>query len=819
MSSKSSLNALLACCSLLVLAHPGIARADAPAAPADKPAAAAPSIAEIIVTATRSVRSLQQVPMSVDVVTADQLNKLKIFDVKDISQLSPGLELTNYGGRNNTTTLRGLTFDPDQGTAPTVNVYYNEVTADAQTVYTALYDIKQIEVLRGPQGLLRGATAPAGSITIATERPSFTKVEASIQATGTDRHAYNVQAALSIPINPNWAIRFAGLVDGNRINQVCDVNRGGDCSRSRTGSGRVTLGYTNGSNLTAYITYQYLEAHNNQYQQVMGAGNTPEAVYAELFGTPSIFLPPAYGGGPWAIDPTVRSGPALTPGDYKAVSDGVYDVVNKSTLLNLNVNWDLGPVTVALIGGHQRSNVVTNRDTDLDNAIPGYIQSSYVNVTYPLDTEELRVTSNAKEGFGWEVGFFHAYQAGAAINNIDNSLFNYNVAPSTFVKSPLGPGGSFITVPNQLPLSVYVNVPIHVESTSVNANAHYYSGPWKIEAGLRYSILNKRQSTIESFSGFENVAPFQVIPAELQHSLSHPLTGGASIDYAINDTTNAYLSYGHSFRQRTTGVSTPVGISNDLVQTKDEKTDSVELGLKGSLLDRKLHYSLAAYYQKFDGYIALFPSIYYYAPLNSNVNGTFAFNYNGNATSKGIEATLNGQIVRNWDFGLNMSYNHARYDNAKLPCNDYAGTGIPNQTGNPAVTGSGNVSYCISNGRIAQIPDFTMTGNTEVRFPVGNLTPYLAAQFSYRPGFFADQVQYQYQDRELVNLYVGVRGPQERWSLDLFAKNALNQQRVVNAALGTGTITAIIAGVYNSGYRAINTMNPREFGITVRYRW
>lgn len=817
MKANRSVHAWLLGSCLAALAMPATAHADAPATAAASDAA--PATTEIVVTATRDTRSLQQVPMSVDVVTADQLQKLKIFDVKDISQLAPGLELTNFGGRNNTTTLRGLTFDPDQGTAPTVNVYYNEVAADAQTVYTALYDIKQIEVLRGPQGLLRGATAPAGSITIATARPSFDRIEASIQATGTDRHAYNVQGAISIPLSSQWAVRVAGLADGNRINQVCDVNRGGDCSRGRTGSGRATLGYTNGSNVTAYLTYQYLEAHNNQYQQVVGPGNTPEAIYAELFGTPSIFLPPAFGGGPWAIDPKVKSGPALAAGDYGAVSDGVYDVVNKSTILNFNLNWDMGPVTLAVIGGHQRSRIVTNRDTDIGNAIPGYIQSSYVDVTYPVDTEELRLTSNAKTGLGWGLGVYHSYQGGAAINNIDNSLFNYNVAPSDFVKSPLGPGHSFITVPNQLPLNVFVNVPIHVEDTSFNANVHYYDGPLKIEAGLRYSILNKRQTTQESFTGFQNVPPFEVIPAALQHSLAHPLTGGASIDYAINPVTNVYFAYGRSFRQRTTGVSTPVGISNDLVQTRDETTDSFELGVKGSLLDHKLRYSLSAYYQKFDGYIALFPAIYYHAPLNANPNGSFAFNYNGDATSKGVEATLSGQVVRNWDFGLNLSYNHARYNHALLPCNDYAGTGIPNQTGAPAVTGSGNVSYCVSNGRLAQVPDFTMTGNTEARFPIGNLTPYVAAQFSYRPGFFADQVQYQYQDREVVNLYLGLRGPDEKWSVDLFAKNALNQQRITNIGLGTSTITAIISGVFNSGYRQANTMNPREFGITARYRW
>ena len=75
---------------------------------------------EIVVTATREARSLQSVPMSVNVATGEQLQKLNIFDAKDVQQLAPGLEMTNTTGRNNTTTLRGLSFDPDQGTDPAV---------------------------------------------------------------------------------------------------------------------------------------------------------------------------------------------------------------------------------------------------------------------------------------------------------------------------------------------------------------------------------------------------------------------------------------------------------------------------------------------------------------------------------------------------------------------------------------------------------------------------------------------------------------------------------------------------------------------------
>ena len=164
---------------------------------------------EIVVTATREARSLQSVPMTVNVATGEQLQKFNIFDAKDVQQLAPGLELTNTSGRNNTTTLRGVTFDPDQGTSPAVQVYYNEIPTDAQTVYTALYDIQQIEVLRGPQGLLRGLSAPAGSITIATRRPNFDEIEGYAQATATSRAGYNVQAGVSLPFNDTLASSMA----------------------------------------------------------------------------------------------------------------------------------------------------------------------------------------------------------------------------------------------------------------------------------------------------------------------------------------------------------------------------------------------------------------------------------------------------------------------------------------------------------------------------------------------------------------------------------------------------------------------------------
>lgn len=785
---------------------------------------------EIIVTATRQNERLQDVPMSVDVATGEDLQKFKIFDVKDVSQLAPGLQLTNTTGRNNTTTLRGISFDPDQGTGPAVQVYLDEIPVDAQTAYTAIYDTQQIEILRGPQGLLRGLSAPAGSITMTTRRPGFDEQEGYLQVTGTSRAGYNFQGGSTLPFSDKLSLRVAGLVDGNRINQVRDVNRGGERSKSRTESVRATLGWRPTDNFTAYLTYQYLTADNRQFQQVVGSGNNPLGIYSSFFGIPTVFLPPEFGGGPFAPDTSSPSGPALSVSDYGAVQEGVFRNRNDTNIVNLQFDYDLGPATLSFVGAHQYSKLRIERDLDSANAIPGYIQTSNVVTPYKVDTGELRLTSNNGEGLGWGVGAFYTKQTGTTYVTQESSLFQYAVAPDALVNPPCalvggaaaGCLGDFApyTIPNQLPLSALVRVPVKTHTWSFNGNLSYKTGPLTIQGGLRYSIITGVQTTQMALSGFINTPLVEIIPADLQRTKENPVTGGLTVSYEVTPDLNAYAAYGHSFRSGSTKVAGPAVISADLIRTKPEKTDSYEIGLKGSLFDRKVNFTLAAFYQKLNGFLDRFTSIYWDSPANpGQATGTFDFNYNGDAKIKGVEATLDLRPTSNWDVNVSMAYTHARWSNALLPCNDYAGTGKPNTTGLPAVTGTGNVSYCRSSDKLANTPDFSLNANTELRFPMQTVTPFVRALVTYTPSYSWWQSQYRFDDRELVNLFVGARSNDGKWELDVFARNLLNQHRITNISLGEVVTAAAAAGTFQSGYSTVNVMNPREFGATLTFNW
>ncbi len=779
---------------------------------------------EIVVTATRKEEKLRDVAMSVNVATGEQLQKLRIFDAKDVAQLAPGLEMTNSTGRNNTTTLRGITFDPDQGTAPAVQVYFNEVPMDAQTVYTALYDIGQVEILRGPQGLLRGLSAPAGSITIATRRPSFDKVEGYLQATGTNRHAYNVQGAVTLPFSDTLTLRAAALVDGNRLNQVRNVNHPQYRSHGSTQSGRLTLGWRPSPSFTAYLTYQHLEADNTQLQQVVGAGNTPAFQPGLFFGIPGSTLTP---------DTTLRSGPPLAASDYGAVADAPFRVRNRTDVVNLSLNWDLGPATLSFVGARQFTHLRTNRDNDPGNAVPNYIKTSTVETTYPINVGELRLASNNAEGFGWGVGAFYSRQKGNAIVDERSDSFFFPVSTAF---------GGF------LPINTHVVVPINTKVVSFNGTARFKSGPFKIEGGIRYTRSHTIQTTDIFVSSPGNagyfVAPFSLppivgVPLALQDRVYKPFTGGVNASFAITPDINVYAAYGHSFRAGSAGVSVPAGVSNDLILTKPEKTDSYEVGIKGAILDGRVNFAISAFYQKLDNYLSRFTGIVYNCPTSAAsgscttdpavkintptditaTDGSFDFNYNTNGTIKGVELQLDARPTDNWDLNLNASYARGRFDNARVPCNDFAGTGVPNASGPQKITGSGNVSFCQVNGRIAEVPDFNLSANTEFRFPMETVTPYVRALFTYRPGFRSERVNYDYRSRQLLNLFLGVKTNESGWDLSVFAKNLLNQKRITNISLGTAQQSTSAGIAYDSGYFLANTMNPREFGLTLTKTW
>ncbi len=764
--------------------------------------------AEVVVTATRRSENLQNVPMSVDVVTGQQIQKFNIVDPKDIARLSPGLEINNESGRSNAITLRGIGFDPDQGTGPAVQTYLNEVPTDAQTLFTALYDVGQIEVLRGAQGLLRGLSAPAGAITITTQRPSFDHAGGYAQVTGSDRHAFDGQFGITYPLSQSLSVRVAGLYDDNRLNQLENVTNNTH-SASKTESGRITIGWRPTDRFTAYLTYQYLHQANRQDQQVVGPGNTPALV---PFGD------------------TTRSGPPIALGDYESVTEGPASFKNTTNTVNLNAVYDLGAADLTVIGGYQSTILNIVRDVDTGNSIPGFRSSSTQRSPYYVTTGDVRLASKGDGVLGWSLGAFYQRQRG--------TTRVVQPADSFFGTFPISYG-------LYLPIAADITVPAHAQTLSFNANGRIKVGGLTLDGGLRYTINKSTRvaDIVASSPGFAGnaafgipaIAPFSFasngVPANLKYLDNHPLTGGATLSWAAAKNLTAYASYGHSFRSGSVAIGAPAGVSDDLIATRNEKSDSYEVGLKGSALDHRLSFAVAAFYQKFDGFNSRFGNIAYNCrdffgscnaggpPINNvtdvpATNANADFNYNGNATVKGIEVDIDARPTRYWDLGVHATYNKARYaKGALLPCDDFSGDGKADGIGAPHITGAGNVSFC-HYGRLTAAPDFSLAATTEIRIPLsGSVQPYLRSLLNYRPSVYSEQLAYKLPSRTIVDTYLGARLDDGKFEIALFAKNLLNQKRITYIGSGNAEIAAG-AGFYDSGYRIVATTVPREIGLT-----
>lgn len=130
-------------------------------------------IEEIVVTSRRREEKLQEVPIAVSVISADQLEDIAATDISELQSYVPNLSI--YQGRNQSTTLtafvRGVgQADPLWGVDPGVGLYINDVyIARAQGALLDVYDVARVEVLRGPQGTLYGKNTIGGAVKYVTK--------------------------------------------------------------------------------------------------------------------------------------------------------------------------------------------------------------------------------------------------------------------------------------------------------------------------------------------------------------------------------------------------------------------------------------------------------------------------------------------------------------------------------------------------------------------------------------------------------------------------------------------------------------------------
>ena len=184
--------------------------------PAPPSSAAAPASAtqlgKITVTAQSRTQEVQDVPIALSILTAQQLDTVAATDLSRMGVFVPGLVVDNTDPTQPTYRIRGIeTDDFGIGTDSAVGVYVNGVyQTRSGGALMALNDVARIEVLKGPQGTLFGRNTAAGAISIITNEPSD-KLEGNARVRYGEYGRRYADALLNVPINQDMALRLSVL--------------------------------------------------------------------------------------------------------------------------------------------------------------------------------------------------------------------------------------------------------------------------------------------------------------------------------------------------------------------------------------------------------------------------------------------------------------------------------------------------------------------------------------------------------------------------------------------------------------------------------
>lgn len=809
---------------------PPAVSAAAPTAASPTPAATDNALGQIVVTARRDAENLQRVPVSVQVVTGDTLQKESITQAAELSKLAPGLTLSGTPGDSTTTaiTLRGITFKPGSGT-PATPVYFNEIPFDPFQTIQSLYDISEIEVLRGPQGTTRGAPSISGAITITTKKPDLDSLGGYAQGQYGEGRTGDAQGAVNVPlIKGVLAVRAAADYGTSEANRVTSITSSID-PRYRSKSYRVTALFQPTETLTIQGMWQRRDNFTRLYGQVVGAGSPGAA------GIPANF-----------------NGPELTDSNRKSVQDAPDYSHQRADLITLNASWEVAGQKLTYNYGRQIDRSGPQQSTlDEANVLPGYEPFSTAQPRHAFfQTNEVRLSSLADDSrpFDYDVGWFQKYSRGDSV--VDLPVF----LPGAFGAPGTAPG--VVTSPDsRYVLPTHTNAFLLQKFDAFYGNLRAHLGE-NTELSGGFSVINEHDkatldvTTGAAFNAFANPIAGFGLPCEALAAFSPaaagtvssptypgfcdaPVPAGAgnttqnfdnkysralynfSLSHRFSDKVLAYATTGTSFRTGLPAIGQN-GLPDSLEVPKPEKATSYEVGVK-TTINRFLRVNADIYQINYGNQLTQFLGVPYYDSVSGQTtNTTGAFYGNVNARVRGAEAEISARPFTNLTLAANFSYSKIVSRGGAVPCNNPAG---------PAITAGNPINFCNSpSGQtLNQLPPFQATLNGSYTIPLGPLNGYLRANADFQghnPNFgnapTADGEFTPTKAYVLVDLFAGITGPRGKWEIGLFAKNVLNEQKELNR-------TGLIDSVYSpyaaaaTGYSQVILTLPREIGATLRY--
>jgi outer membrane receptor protein involved in Fe transport len=182
------------------------------AAPAPGAAASAPdrpvTLDQVLITSQKRKEDIRKVPLSVSVVSGETISENHVTDITDLTRNVPNVSFSSQGGPGlSTIEIRGVS---SQAGSATVSIYLDDVSLTTRNIYSQgsaeprFFDVERVEVLRGPQGTLYGASSLGGTIKFISKQPDTKTFSGSATAeiSGTSHGGtnYMAQGIVNVPL-------------------------------------------------------------------------------------------------------------------------------------------------------------------------------------------------------------------------------------------------------------------------------------------------------------------------------------------------------------------------------------------------------------------------------------------------------------------------------------------------------------------------------------------------------------------------------------------------------------------------------------------
>jgi outer membrane receptor protein involved in Fe transport len=770
------------------------AHADPAALGAD--AATVNTLQEVVVTARKREENLQDVPISIDVFSKQDLQNLAISKMEDYLQKVPSISYISTGPGTQLFVMRGVSdgSNPNYSNTSSTGFFVDDMSMNygGSQPDLHLYDIERIEILNGPQGTTFGAEAMSGAIRYITNKPDLHTLSAGIDFDGgqiqSAQQNWTYQGFLNVPlIEGVLGLRVSAFSDSQGgfidnalttrtwVNGAVSTNAqwaGKDYNRANVEGGRVALKLQFAQQWSALLTYGVQRQHTR---------------------------------GAWDEDPTL---PPRTVSRFGPESE-----LFETNMVDFHVDGDVGIADLVLAstywseerrqfdeysqyeqnynGGTQEgftcltdpyySPLLTGAPSATFSGCNSALQYYSYNENPRRWSNELRLVSKEGGRLHWLAGLYWE-------KTVDRNF------GSTFYMPGLQYGGDAFQYELQfygltqrtLPPGVWYtyNENSDVLETTEFANINFdVTDKLNVEAGV--SHFHDKESYDTPVLGF---AYTPNSPSDFSSS-SHKWDGKAGISYKVSHQAMVYADWSQGFRPGGSNYGLPSGCySSGVTQTYDPDTlNSYELGWKTTSLGHRLLWDGAAYYMDWKSLQAL---IY-----DASVCPSSSYNINvGEAHIYGAESNIDFRISDNWSLQASLDYTDARIVAAVDP--NYA----------PYV-----------GERLPFSPYFNWSWNARYEHPLTRtLGAYLQFDMAHKGAMYNGLnpddknsglpriLQPQY---TIMNLRVGMHpADSERWLVELYCTNMTDKNAIVYSNTGNFDLRE-------------TTNQPRVFGLRLSYRF